>query len=67
MEPAIAPPNRYVNMSTNITGVIVTSSSCSGTCLTLSIPRQPKVSAADIALARGGRGVEASALRIASS
>ncbi len=34
-------------MSTNITGVIVTSSSCSGTCLTFSIPRQPKVSAAE--------------------
>ena len=45
-------------MSTNITGVIVTSSSCSGTCLTLSIPRQPKVSAARRALARGGRGVD---------
>ena len=39
-----------------MTGVIVTSSSCSGTCLTLSMPRQPKVSAADSALARGGRG-----------
>src|SRR5215204_1084210 len=29
-------------MSVNITGVIVTSRSCSGTCLTFSIPRQPK-------------------------
>ena len=44
-------------MSTNITGVIVTSSSCSGTCLTFSIPRQPKVSAADSgARARRARG-----------
>ena len=54
-------------MSTNITGVMVTSRSCSGTCFTLSIPRQPKVSAADSALARGGRGVEESALRSAAS
>ena len=37
-------------MRTNITGVMVTSSSCSGTCLTLSMPRQPKVSAAESAL-----------------
>src|SRR5215211_1041483 len=54
-------------MSTNITGVIVTSRSCSGTCLTLSIPRQPKASAAETAFARGGLGVEESALRSASA
>ena len=52
-------------MSRNITGVIVTSSSCSGTCLTFSIPRQAKVETAEAALGRGGRGVEASALRSA--
>jgi hypothetical protein len=46
-------------MTTNITGVIVTSRNCSGTCLTLSMPRQPNVSAADSALARGGRSVAA--------
>ena len=68
VEPEIAPPNRYVNIRTNITGVIVTSSSCSGTCLTFSMPRQPNVNAAAAAEARGGRGVEASALRrVASS
>src|ERR687893_144632 len=55
----MAPPNRYVNSSRNITGVTVTSSSCSGTCLTLSMPRQPKVSAVDSGLGRGGRVVEA--------
>jgi hypothetical protein len=44
-----------VNMSTNITGVIVTSTSCSGTCLTFNIPRQPNVRATDSALGRGGR------------
>ena len=45
-----------------MTGVIVTSSSCSGTCLIFSIPRQPKVSAAVTARsARGGRAPEASA------
>ena len=40
-----------------MTGVIVTSSSCSGTSLTFSMPRQPKVSADDTALARGGREI----------
>ena len=45
----------------------MTSRSCSGTCLTFSIPRQPKVRAADAALARGGRGVDDSALRSAAS
>ena len=37
-----------------MTGVIVTSISCSGTCFTFSIPRQPKLSVAESALARGG-------------
>ena len=42
---------------------MVTSSSCSGTCLTLSMPRQPKVSAAESgARPRRARGAEASAL-----
>ena len=63
----MAPPNRYVNISRNITGVIVTSSSCSGTCLIFRIPRQPNVIAAEKALGRGGRGTEESALRIAMS
>src|SRR3990170_3546903 len=63
----MAPPNMYVNIRTNITGVIVTSTSCSGTCLTFSIPRQPKVRAVDNALARGGREVDAIALRTAPS
>jgi hypothetical protein len=67
VEPAIAPPNRYVNIRTNITGVIVTSSSCSGTCFTFSIPRQPKASADVRALARGGRGVVERAERIAAA
>src|SRR6187431_522607 len=62
----MAPPKRYVNIRTNITGVIVTSSSCSGTCLTLSIPRQPNVSAALSGDACGGRGVVVSTLRMSS-
>ena len=48
-------------MSRNSTGVIVTSMSCSGTCLIFSMPRQPKVLAADSALGRGGRALEDSA------
>src|SRR3954471_6999837 len=48
-------------MSRNSTGVISTSISCSGTCLILSIPRQPNVSAADTRPAWGGRAPDASA------
>ena len=48
-------------MSRNSTGVTVTSSSCSGTCLIFSIPRQPKVRQLASALGRGGRSLEASA------
>src|SRR3954452_11763146 len=48
-------------MSRNSTGVISTSISCSGTCLILSIPRQPNVSAADTRPACGGRAPDASA------
>ena len=66
VEPAIAPPNMNVNISVNRIGVIVESSSCSGTCLTLSMPRQPNVSPADSALGRAGRGLEASAWRRAA-
>jgi hypothetical protein len=62
----MAPPNRYVNISTHMTGVRVTSSSCSGTCLTFSIPRQPNVSAVDSGPGRGGRAVEAMARRTAA-
>ena len=41
--------------------VTVTSSSCSGTCLTFSMPRQPKVSACASRPGRGGRAVVAMA------
>jgi hypothetical protein len=61
VEPAIAPPNRYVNISVNMTGVSVTSNSCSGMCLIFSITRQPNVRHADSALGRGGRAVGESA------
>ena len=53
-DPASAPPNRYVNSSTNMIGNAVTSNSCIGTCLIFSIARQPKVS--DAASADGRRG-----------
>ena len=52
-EPASAPPNRYVNSSANMIGNAVTSNSCIGTCLILSIARQPKVT--DAASARRAR------------
>src|SRR3954449_11965182 len=61
VEPAPAPPNRYVNISRNSTGVIVTSIICSGTCLILSMPRQPNVIAADTRPGCGGRAPDASA------
>ena len=48
-------------MSRNSTGVTVTSSGCSGTCLIFSIPRQPNVTAADQALGRGGRAASTTA------
>src|SRR3954447_21432015 len=48
-------------MSRNSTGVISTSISCSGTCLILSIPRQPNVIAADTRPACGGRAPDARA------
>src|SRR5918998_568671 len=53
-------------MSRKSTGVMVTSISCSGTCLILSIPRQPKVSAVASGPGRGGRAVEAIARRTAA-
>ena len=53
VEPLIAPPKRYVNITRNRTGVSVTSMSCSGTCLIFSIPRQPNVLAALNAPGRG--------------
>src|SRR5262245_7948716 len=59
--PATAPPNRYVNMSRNRTGVIVTSIICSGTCLIFSTARQPNVIAADTRPGCGGRAPDASA------
>src|SRR5437879_2941492 len=46
---------------------MVTSRSCSGTCFTLSIPRHPKVRAADNPLGLGGREVEEIALRTAAA
>src|SRR4051794_20320224 len=49
-----------------MTGVTVTSSSCSGTCLTFSMPRQPNVSAVDSPPGRGGRAVVAMAWRTAA-
>ena len=67
VEPAIAPPNMYVNISRNRTGVIVTSISCSGTCLIFSIPRQPNVSALANALGRAGRSLDAIAALTATS
>lgn len=54
-DPARAPPNRYVYISTIMIGNAVTSKSCSGTCLILRMARQPKVSEADSALGRRGR------------
>src|SRR4051794_9904877 len=48
-------------MSRKRTGVIMTSIICSGTCLILSMPRQPNVIAADTRPACGGRAPEASA------
>src|SRR5690349_23642207 len=55
VEPASAPPKRYVNISVMMIGKAVTSNSCSGTCLIFSIARQPNVTDADQALGRGGR------------
>ena len=55
-EPASAPPNRYVNSSTNMIGKAVTSNSCIGTCLILSMARQAKITEARSALGCGGRG-----------
>ena len=43
VEPASAPPKRYVYISTIMIGNAVTSKSCSGTCLIFSMARQPKV------------------------
>ncbi len=60
VEPASAPPKRYVNISVMMIGNAVTSKSCSGTCLIFSIARQPKVTDADSALGRGGRAPGAS-------
>ena len=65
VEPARAPPNRYVNSSVNMIGNAVTSKSCSGTCLIFSSARQPKVSEAESALGRGGRARDESAERSA--
>src|ERR1043165_1416906 len=59
-EPASAPPNRYVYISTIMIGNAVTSKSCSGTCLILRIARQPKVRDAESALGRGGRSLATS-------
>lgn len=42
-------------ISTIMIGKAVTSNSCSGTCLILSMARQPNVSDAESALGRGGR------------
>ncbi len=53
-------------MSVNITGVSVTSTSCSGTCLILRRPRHAKVSATEAAPGRGGRSTEESARIVAS-
>ncbi len=50
-----------------MTGVIVTSSSCSGTCLTFSIPRHANVIADETALALGGLPIDEIALRTAAS
>ncbi len=55
VEPASAPPKRYVYIRTSMIGNAVTSKSCSGTCLIFSMARHPKVSDADSALGRGGR------------
>ncbi len=55
VEPASAPPKRYVYIRTSMIGKAVTSKSCSGTCLIFSMARQPKVSEAESALGLGGR------------
>ena len=49
-----------------MTGVIVTSSSCSGTCRTFSIPRQPNVIADEKRPGGVGFGAEETALRTAA-
>jgi hypothetical protein len=48
-----------VNISVNTTGIAITSSSISGTCLILSRARQPKATEAAQALGGSGREVAA--------
>src|SRR5262252_7426187 len=67
-DPARAPPNRYVKISTNMIGKAVTSNSCIGTWRILSIARQANVIEAPRAEARGGRArVDSAARSVASA
>ncbi len=67
VEPASAPPKRYVNISVIMIGNAVTSNSCSGTCLIFSTARQPNANEAASALGRGGRRPGASTVPIVSA